>query len=775
MRSFAGNISPLRDSLAEEVARIFFGFLENFNPCFSLNVRKEEYLDYKRQIALMIKQDSKTVYIDFQHLIQYNDELADVIEEQYARLEPYLNESFFQFAKKYHCFFAFKEGQRKEFYVSFYNLPDVKNIRSLNSKNFGKLVSITGIVTRISTPFPEIVFGSFECTNEMCNYKIIRMEQRFHFSEPKICTNCGNVNSWNLLVENSVFSNFQRIRIQEIPTQKPFRNIPNSIEIFLKEDDVDLVKLGDRCIFSGTGIMLPFSNDIKNSHFVNYKEKIDLKKSKNEHFAEFIFRTKFIVSHVLLSNFYNKKIFKNFFRIRNSRKIDKSFSRNERELVLKLRSKKRLFKNLISYFKFDYEEMKILKISIFLMMIGGVEKIINNTEKIRGNINLLINGLTRFQKTKLFKSISTILPRTIFLNGIFSSQAGLIASVSWDPLLSCFSIEAGALVMANRGFCFLDNYDGLKRNDRVSLHDIIDQQFISLAKAGLRMNIKTKNSILALTSTFLDRKNSFLKISEKNISENLPDFYKFDIFLDREEKYRSCTDYKFVKSIISINSKNQKTYSRKINFFPIQLYISFAKNLKPSLNKNSKKLVLEIYIFLKKKNLLDSKKKDFMSLRKLENLIRLSESFAKIFLSSEVELFHVKAAARLLFFSSTIENNMLHKGYCEKKKNKFDIKKNELENFPKKMSISFGQFDMISDQISKLLSEKKIVKFRGMTMKKLVKFLFLNFKRKNNVEKDRDMMDKFFFTIKYMAFIQKLLIITFKKSKNLNKAYIILT
>jgi len=91
------------------------------------------------------------------------------------------------------------------------------------------------------------------------------------------------------------------------------------------------------------------------------------------------------------------------------------------------------------------------------------------------------------------------------------------------------------------------------------------------------------------------------------------------------------------------------------------------------------------------------------------------------------------------------------------------------------MSISFGQFDMISDQISKLLSEKKIVKFRGMTMKKLVKFLFLNFKRKNNVEKDRDMMDKFFFTIKYMAFIQKLLIITFKKSKNLNKAYIILT
>lgn len=113
MRSFAGNISPLRDSLAEEVARIFFGFLENFNPCFSLNVRKEEYLDYKRQIALMIKQDSKTVYIDFQHLIQYNDELADVIEEQYARLEPYLNESFFQFAKKIPLFFCIQRGSKK--------------------------------------------------------------------------------------------------------------------------------------------------------------------------------------------------------------------------------------------------------------------------------------------------------------------------------------------------------------------------------------------------------------------------------------------------------------------------------------------------------------------------------------------------------------------------------------------------------------------------------------------------------------------------------------
>lgn len=777
-------ITPLRDSLAEEVGRLFFGFLEYFDP--HLIESEEEipiFFDYRRQIAVMIHQDSRTIYIDFEHLIQYNEELADVIEEQYSRMEPYINESIFQFIKKFYLYFAFKSGIRNEFWASFYNLPEIRNINSLKFENSGKLISIVGIITRISDPYVELAFGTFECTNENCKYKIIRVEQRFLYSEPKICTNCGNQNSWNLLIEDSIFSSFQKIRIQEIPSQKPFEYFPSTIELFLREDNVNLVRIGDRCVFSGTGVVLPFSKISNQFSYSLNQAKFSEKDFLQGGSDKINYKIKFIVSHLLFLNIYNELKFKNNKKKKNYRKKHKYFSRKEREVILQIRSKKNLFKILFSYFEIENEQFDQLKISLLLMLLGGVEKILNSKEMIRGNINMLIKGFSRSHKTQLFKNLLKFLPRSIFLNGNSTSKAGLVASVLWDHRSSCFCIEAGAFILANKGFCFFDNFDKIKFVDQVSFHDITDQQFISIAKAGLRMKLKTKISILAMTSLAYKNPENFSKKGFLNLENNRL-FDRFDLFFEKNSLQSNLNDYKFCQDIILSNRLEKKPNLKKALFFPIQLYISFAKLIKPKINSNSKKLILEIYVFLRKTCFLQNKNDNLISIRKLETIIRISEAFCKIFLSLKVENFHVKAAARLLFVSISLPKRVAVKNFgIFKKKSKKGVKiknilkkeavkKYEISEF--RVNISFKEFEKISKIIVNFLLEIETTRFTGTSLKKLLKYSFIKTDSWNKKKTEFTMLQKIFYTIKHLALRQKLLTVILDTEKNPKKFYIFL-
>jgi DNA replication licensing factor MCM6 len=777
-------MAPLRDSLAEEVGRLFFGFLGYFDPHLKeISQETPVFLDYRRQIAVMIRQDSRTIYIDFEHLIQYNEELADVIEEQYSRMEPYINESIFQFIKKFYLYFAYKSGSRNEFWASFYNLPEIRNINSLKFESSGRLLSIVGIITRISDPYVELAFGTFECTNENCKYKIIRVEQRFLYSEPKICTNCGNQNSWNLVIEDSIFSSFQKIRIQEIPSQKPFEYFPITIELFLKEDNVNLVRIGDRCIFSGTGVILPFSK-ISNQ-FPPALNKA--KYSENEFLGgssdKINYKIKFVVSHLLFLNIYNDLKFKKKKKKKNYEKKQKFFSRKEREIILKIRSKKNLSRILFSYFEIEKEQFGKLKISLLLMILGGVEKILNNKEMVRGNINILIKGFSRAHKTGMFKNLIKFLPRSIFLNGNSTSKAGIVASVLWDHRASCFCIEAGAFILANKGFCFFDNFDKIKFGDQVSFHDITDQQFISIAKAGLRMKLKTKISILAMTSLNYKNPEKFSKKGFLNL-ENSRLFNRFDLFFEKDSLQSNLNDYKICQDIILSNTLVKKANLKKPNFFPMQLYISFAKLIKPKINSNSKKLILEIYIFLRKTCFIQSENDNVISIRKLETIIRISEAFCKIFLSLKIENFHVKAAARLLFVAIRIPKRFVEKNLMKvKKKSAKHIKiknffrkeeGNKDENSEFRVSISFKEFEKISKIIINFLIEKEKIGFTGTSLKKLLEYSFKKTFTWNKKKTGFTRLQKIFYTIKHLVIKQKLLTVISDSQKNPGKIYLII-
>ena len=143
------------------------------------------------------------------------------------------------------------------YHISFINVSEHKKIRQLRSIELGKLISINGTITRSSEVKPELIKGTFIC--KMCNSAIKNVEQQFRYTEPKVCSNlnCNNHNKWELLEEESVFSDWQKLKVQENPNDIPTGSMPRTIDVILRNELVEKAKPGDKCNFIGTLIVVP--------------------------------------------------------------------------------------------------------------------------------------------------------------------------------------------------------------------------------------------------------------------------------------------------------------------------------------------------------------------------------------------------------------------------------------------------------------------------------------------------------------------------------------
>jgi len=222
-------------------------------------------VDYLSQLNFMMQNNRSTVYVNFEHIAQVDHELAEAIELEFYRFEPYLRNAVRAIVAKdnEHYVYDVDKGQR-HFFVAFYNLTCVDRIRSMKTEKIGRLIAVSGTVTRSSEVRPELLYATFVC--QKCGARHVSVEQQYQFTEPQICTNTecakGTRGDFQLILDQSAFVDWQRLRVQENADEIPPGSMPRCIDIICRNEVTEIAKAGDKVIFTGHIIVVPDSSGL---------------------------------------------------------------------------------------------------------------------------------------------------------------------------------------------------------------------------------------------------------------------------------------------------------------------------------------------------------------------------------------------------------------------------------------------------------------------------------------------------------------------------------
>ena len=562
--------------------------------------------NYKAELLEKARKGEKFIAIDFFELSKFSPDLADILLDHPEDTLKTAAAAIHQFDLP---------GEAKGFVVRISGLPESQKmiLRNVRSEHLDKLFCMDGVVRQKSDVRPMVTAARFECPS--CGNIIAVLQLDNKFKEPTKC-GCGRKGKFRLLSKELIDA--QRIVLEEAPEDLDGGEQPKRMNVFLKGD-----------------LVSPISEKRTNPG-----QKIKV--------VGIVKEIPIILKTGGQSTRFDLLIEANNVETVEEDYTDIAITNEDMTEIKEISEDPKVFKRMVSSIAPSTYGYDIIKEALVLQLMGGVRKPRDDGVVTRGDMHILLIGDPGSGKSMLLKRINAVAPKGRFISGKGVSGAGLTAAVVKDEFLGGWSLEAGALVLANKGIVCIDELDKMSNDDRAAMHEALEGQTITISKANIQATLRCETTVLAAANPKFGRFDPYDTVANQIV---LPStlINRFDLIFPIKDLPDEIHDEKMAKFILNLH-QNPNAEEPDISTPLLRKYIAYAKQkIFPKLTSSAIEELKNYYLKMRGSGISEGSVKSIpISARQLEGLIRMSEAYARVRLSNKVTKKDAKKAVEML-------------------------------------------------------------------------------------------------------------------------------